>query len=182
LPPARVDLPSTALTDTGRVRYPARSVYGSRSLIAMLLNRLVLLPALLLALPLALLVPAAAQTLPTTRLTAGIHVITAEVAASDPARMRGLMFREKLGPNAGMLFVFDDKNVQCMWMRNTLIPLSVAFIEDDGRIVNVEDMQPRTETSHCARAPVRYALEMELGWFAKRGLTAGTKVAGLPAR
>lgn len=140
-----------------------------------------LLPAL--AVPLALLgaAPAAAQTLPTTRLSAGIHVITAEVAASDPARMRGLMFREKLAPNAGMLFIFDDRVVQCMWMRNTLIPLSVAFIDDDGRIVNIEDMQPRTETSHCATQPVRFALEMELGWFARRGLKAGSRITGLPA-
>jgi uncharacterized membrane protein (UPF0127 family) len=136
----------------------------------------------------ALLLPtvAAAQvpqpTLPTVRLSAGIHVITAEVADSDPTRMRGLMFREKLAPNHGMLFVFDAKLVQCMWMRNTLIPLSVAFIEDDGTIVNIEDMQPRTENTHCARRPVRYALEMELGWFAKRGLGAGARIGGLAAR
>jgi uncharacterized membrane protein (UPF0127 family) len=146
-----------------------------------LLHRLALLRVLLLALPLAMPVPAGAQAMPTTRLTAGIHVITAEVAANEPARMRGLMFREKLGPNAGMLFIFDDKNVQCMWMRNTLIPLSVAFVDDDGRIVNIEDMLPHTEVSHCAKAPVRYALEMEIGWFARRGLKPGTKLAGLPA-
>lgn len=118
--------------------------------------------------------------LPTTRLTAGIHLITAEVAATDPARMRGLMFRDRLAPNGGMLFIFDDKGVQCMWMRNTFVPLSVAFIEDDGSIVNIEDMQPRTEVSHCAKRPVRYALEMELGWFAKRGLNAGARLSGLP--
>lgn len=118
--------------------------------------------------------------LPTTKLTAGIHLITAEVAANDPARARGLMFRERLAPNQGMLFVFDAKTVQCMWMRNTLIPLSVAFIEDDGSIVNIEDMQPKTETSHCAARPVRFALEMDQGWFAKRGIKAGTRLAGLP--
>lgn len=129
-----------------------------------------------------LLTPAQAQTaLPTMQLTAGIHLITAEVAANDPQRARGLMFREKLAPNHGMLFVFDAKTVQCMWMRNTLIPLSVAFIDDDGSIVNIEDMQPRTENSHCARKPVRYALEMELGWFAKRGLKSGARLGGLPA-
>jgi hypothetical protein len=130
----------------------------------------------------ALLCTAHAQsTLPTTKLTAGIHLITAEVAANDPARARGLMFRERLEPNHGMLFLFDTKTVQCMWMRNTLIPLSVAFIEDDGSIVNIEDMQPRTESSHCAKRPVRFALEMEQSWFAKRGIKPGAKLAGLPA-
>ena len=119
--------------------------------------------------------------LPTTRLTAGIHVITAEVAQTHESRARGLMFREKLAPNSGMLFVFDSKTVHCMWMRNTLIPLSVAFIEDDGTIVNIEDMKPRDEsTNHCARQPVRYALEMDKGWFAQRGFKAGSKLGGLP--
>jgi hypothetical protein len=123
----------------------------------------------------------AQSALPTTRLTAGIHLITAEVAANDPARARGLMFRERLEPNHGMLFLFDTKTVQCMWMRNTLIPLSVAFIEDDGSIVNIEDMQPKTESSHCAKRPVRFALEMEQGWFTNRGIKPGAKLAGLPA-
>jgi uncharacterized protein len=120
------------------------------------------------------------RALPTTKLTAGIHLITAEVAADDPARARGLMFRERLAPNQGMLFVFDSKSVQCMWMRNTLIPLSVAFIEDDGSIVNIEDMKPHDESSHCAARPVRFALEMDKGWFAQRGLKAGAKIGGLP--
>jgi hypothetical protein len=119
-------------------------------------------------------------TLPAIRLSAGIHLITAEVAASDPSRTRGLMFREFLAPNHGMLFVFDQKAIHCMWMRNTLLPLSVAFVDDDGTIVNIEDMAPRTETSHCARRPVRFALEMEKGWFAKRGIGPGATLAGLP--
>jgi uncharacterized membrane protein (UPF0127 family) len=118
--------------------------------------------------------------LPTIRLSAGIHLITAEVAASDPSRTRGLMFRESLPPNHGMLFVFDQKAIHCMWMRNTLMPLSVAFVDDDGTIVNIEDMTPRTETSHCARRPVRFALEMERGWFAKRGIVPGATLVGLP--
>lgn len=117
--------------------------------------------------------------LQTVRLSAGIHLITAELAADDPKRQRGLMFREALAANHGMLFVFDSKSIQCMWMRNTLIPLSVAFLEDDGRIVNIEDMQPRTEQSHCARAPVRYALEMSQGWFAQRGLKPGATISGI---
>lgn len=119
--------------------------------------------------------------LPTTRLTAGIHLITAEVAADDRARMAGLMFREKLAPNHGMLFVFDVKATQCMWMRNTLIPLSVAYLDDDGTIVNIEDMAPRSDDSHCARRPVRFALEMDRGWFARRGIKAGARLGGLPA-
>jgi len=118
----------------------------------------------------------------TMQLTAGIHLITAEVAADDPMRTRGLMFRESLAPNHGMLFVFDGKDVRCMWMRNTLIPLSVAFIEDDGRIVNIEDMAPQTEDSHCASAPVRYALEMQKGWFAERGLKAGATINGITGK
>jgi uncharacterized protein len=124
--------------------------------------------------------PALAQSAgPTVRLNAGVHLITAELAADDPLRMRGLMFRQSLAPNHGMLFVFDAKSVQCMWMRNTLIPLSVAFLDDDGRIVNIEDMQPQTEDSHCARAPVRYALEMTQGWFAQRGFKAGAVINGI---
>ncbi|HUL66465.1 MAG TPA: DUF192 domain-containing protein [Burkholderiaceae bacterium] len=118
----------------------------------------------------------------TVQLTAGIHLITAEVAADDPMRTRGLMFREALAPNHGMLFVFDGKEVRCMWMRNTLVPLSVAFIEDDGRIVNIEDMAPQTDDSHCASAPVRYALEMQRGWFAQRGLKAGATINGIAGK
>ena len=116
--------------------------------------------------------------LPRVELQAGIHVIRAELAANDRTRARGLMFRERLGPSEGMLFVFASPSRQCFWMRNTLIPLSIAFIDDDGSIVNVEDMQPRTDDSHCSAKPVRYALEMEQGWFAKRGLRAGSRLTG----
>jgi len=119
-------------------------------------------------------------TLPTVKLNAGIHVITAELAATNQTRMVGLMHREKLGPNQGMLFVFEDKAQQCFWMRNTLVPLTIAFIEDDGAIAQLADMAPQTEVSHCSRKPVRYALEMEQGWFAKRGLQPGVKLSGLP--
>jgi hypothetical protein len=118
---------------------------------------------------------------PTVQLTAGIHLITAEVAAHEAARARGLMFRKSLPTNHGMLFVFERKGVHCMWMRNTLIPLSVAYIEDDGTIVNILDMQPHDERSHCARQPVRYALEMAQGWFAQKGLAPGAKLGRLPA-
>jgi hypothetical protein len=116
--------------------------------------------------------------LPRVELQAGIHLIRAEVAADNTTRSKGLMFREKLGPNEGMLFVFQQPSAQCFWMRNTLIPLSIAFIDDDGSIVNIEDMQPKTEDSHCSAKPVRYALEMEQGWFRKKGLAAGARLSG----
>ena len=119
--------------------------------------------------------------LPTVPLTSGIHVVTAEVAATPQSRMVGLMMREQLAPNHGMVFVFDDKSQHCFWMRNTLLPLSIAFIEDDGTIVNVADMTPKSEAPVCPARPVRYALEMQQGWFAKRGIGAGKKITGLPA-
>lgn len=135
--------------------------------------------AAMLAVSVAAAQPAQSGALRTTKLTAGLHVITAEVADSDPARMRGLMFRASLAPNHGMFFIFESKTIHCMWMRNVPIGLAVAFIDDDGSIVNIEEMQPQTEVSHCARRPVRYALEMEKGWFSKRGIKEGQKLAGV---
>ncbi|MGH6610299.1 MAG: DUF192 domain-containing protein [Burkholderiaceae bacterium] len=120
-------------------------------------------------------------TLPTTRLSTGIHVITAEVANTPQSRMIGLMMRESLKPNHGMVFVFEDKSQHCFWMRNTLLPLSIAFIDDDGTIVNIENMTPKSEAAVCPKSPVRYALEMEQGWFTKRGVKAGQKITGLSA-
>ena len=113
--------------------------------------------------------------LPRIELRAGMHRILAEVASTDETRSRGLMFRDKLGPNEGMLFVFRDKAPHCFWMRNTLIPLSIAFIRDDGSIVNIAEMQPRTDDSHCAIEPVRYALEMDKGWFESKGIKVGSR-------
>lgn len=120
-----------------------------------------------------------AQQLPRTELTAGMYLIHAEVADSFVTRMQGLMHRPSMGANEGMLFIFEEAGIHCMWMKNTLIPLSVAYIADDGSIVNVEDMKPQTEDSHCAKKPVRYALEMNVGWFSSKGLRPGTKVRGL---
>ena len=120
-----------------------------------------------------------AQQLPRTELTAGVHLIRAEVADNFVTRMQGLMHRPSLGANEGMLFIFDEAGIQCMWMKNTLIPLSVAYIADDGTIVNVEDMKPHSEDSHCAKKPVRFALEMNAGWFASKGLRPGAKLRGL---
>ncbi len=125
--------------------------------------------------------PALAQQppLPTTAINAGIYVIQAEVAATPATRAQGLMRRKVMAPAAGMLFVFDESATHCMWMKNTLIPLSVAFIDARGRIVNIADMQPLNETSHCATRPARYALEMNQGWFKKRGIAAGAAIGGL---
>ena len=123
----------------------------------------------------------AQPTLATVKLTAGFHVITAEAATTPQTRTVGLMYRERLAPNHGMLFVFEERSPQCFWMRNTLVPLTIAFIEDDGTIAQLADMAPKTEVSHCSQKPVRYALEMEQGWFAKRGIAPGVKLGGLPA-
>ena len=125
--------------------------------------------------------PAVAQQpeLPTIALNADIFVIQAEVADTPATRELGLMRRKSMAQGAGMLFLFDESATHCMWMKNTLIPLSVAFIDERGRIVNIADMQPLTETSHCASGPARYALEMNQGWFKKRGIAAGTVIGGL---
>jgi uncharacterized membrane protein (UPF0127 family) len=122
---------------------------------------------------------AAHAELPTAQLNAGMHLIHAEVASDFGSRMQGLMYRKSMGTNAGMVFIFDDATTQCMWMKNTLIPLSVAFIDEAGAILNIEDMQPQTEQTHCSSGPARFALEMNLGWFAQRGIKAGTKLGGL---
>jgi len=134
------------------------------------------LPALILALAA---LPASAQSLPVIQLSAGMHLIRAEVAADMGSRSRGLMFRKSLAPNAGMVFTFEDASLHCMWMKNTLIPLSVAFLDEGGTIINIEDMAPQTEDTHCAKRPARYALEMDRGWFAARGIKPGTKLGGI---
>lgn len=122
---------------------------------------------------------AAAAAMPQIELAIGKHALTAEVASNDPDRMQGLMHRRMLPENRGMLFVFRDLAYHGMWMMNTYIPLSVAFIDEAGVIVNIEDMQPHTRDSHTAKKPVRYALEMNLGWFRKRGIGPGMKIEGL---
>jgi uncharacterized protein len=122
----------------------------------------------------------AAQKLGAIRLTAGFHVIQAEVAQTPEERAIGLMHRSAMPANDGMLFVFDQPGQQCFWMKNTLLPLSIAFLADDGAIVNIDDMKPQTLDSHCSLKPVRFVLEMNQGWFAKRGLKAGAKISGTP--
>ena len=123
---------------------------------------------------------ALAQDLPVVQLNAGMYLIRAEVAADFGSRAQGLMYRKQMPSNAGMLFIFEQPGEQCMWMKNTLIPLSVAFLDDDGRIINIEDMAPQTLDSHCARRPARYALEMNSGWFSARGVKPGTRLGGIP--
>ncbi len=123
---------------------------------------------------------AAQPKLDTVTLTAGMHNIRAEVARTPLQHQTGLMFREQMTPHEGMLFVFDGLDQRCFWIRNTLLPLSAAFIADDGSIVNIVDMQPQTEQSHCSTQPVRYVLEMNQGWFAKRGIKPGFKLKGPP--
>ena len=128
---------------------------------------------------------ALAQTQPqprlkTVALTAGMHVIKAELAITPEQQQVGMMFRSSMGTNEAMLFVEETPGVRCFWMRNTLIPLSIAFIADDGTVVNIADMKPRSDESHCSARPVRFALEMNVGWFAKRGVKAGSRLRGAP--
>jgi len=120
------------------------------------------------------------QKLPAITLNAGMHLIRAEVAQTPEQRSTGLMFRQAMGQNEGMLFAFEDAGQQCFWMKNTLLPLSVAFVADDGSIVNIETMKPQTEDSHCSTKPVRFVLEMNEGWFGKRGIKPGFKLQGQP--
>jgi len=120
------------------------------------------------------------QKLPAIRLSAGMHNISAEVAQTPEQREIGLMHRKSMPATDGMLFVFEQPAVQCFWMRNTLLPLSIAFLADDGTVVNLDDMKPMTETSHCSQKPVRYVLEMNQGWFGKKGVKAGSKLQGGP--
>lgn len=119
-------------------------------------------------------------TLPRVELTAGMHRIDAQVAQSPEQRQIGLMNRPTMPQHEGMLFVFEQPATQCFWMKNTLLPLTAAFVADDGSIVNLADMQPQSEASHCSQKPVRYVLEMNQGWFAQKHLKAGSKIGGAP--
>lgn len=129
---------------------------------------------------------AGAQQLPEIALKVNGHKLTAEVAHTDPARMQGLMHRRILPEDRGMLFVFPDTARHAMWMMNTYIPLSVAFLDERGAIINIEDMKPQTQDTHPAAKPAKYALEMNLGWFKRHGAKPGAKIEGIeqapPAR
>lgn len=118
--------------------------------------------------------------LPRVKLSAGLHLIDAQVAATPVQREIGLMHRTEMPMQEGMLFVFEQASVQCFWMKNTLIPLTAAFVADDGTIVNLANMKPQTTDAHCSKKPVRFVLEMNQGWFAKKGIREGNKLAGSP--
>ncbi|MGF6242914.1 uncharacterized membrane protein (UPF0127 family) [Paraburkholderia sp. GAS38] len=118
---------------------------------------------------------------PRTRLTVGMFVIDAAVAANDPDREQGLMYRTQLAPNEGMLFVFNENAVHCFWMKNTLIPLSIAFMRADGTITDIDEMDAETTNNHCPRNNGVYALEMSKNWFESKGIKAGMTMQGLPA-
>ncbi len=122
---------------------------------------------------------ARAEPFPEMDLSMGMYRIEAEVAATEETREQGLMFREKMAANHGMLFVFPDARRECMWMKNTLMPLSVAFLDDHGVIVNIEEMKAKTLNNHCSLGPIRFALEMNAGWFRQRGFAAGSRLLGL---
>jgi len=128
---------------------------------------------------------AGAQDVPQTQLqritlSIGIYQIDTQVAVTSEEHATGLMYRKDMPQHEGMLFVFESPSRLCFWMKNTLIPLTAAFIADDGAIVNLEDMKPQTQDSHCAAKPVGYVLEMNKGWFAKKGFKAGSKLSGGP--
>ena len=133
-----------------------------------------------LAATLAMAQDAPQMNLPRVKLSAGMYQIDAQVAGTEDQRMTGLMFRKEMPQHEGMLFVFEYPSPQCFWMKNTILPLSVAFIADDGRIVNIDEMKPQTLDSHCSTEPVRYVLEMNKGWFSKKGIKAGAHLEGPP--
>ena len=147
------------------------SFYGARRTIASLL------------LALAAASTASAQDAPQTnlertKLAVGMHQIDAQIAATPEQRQIGLMHRKEMPQHEGMIFVFEQPVKQCFWMKNTLLPLTAAFVTDDGTIVNLADMKPQTLDAHCSTQPVRYVLEMNQGWFTKKGIKAGTKLQG----
>mgnify|MGYP003344338948 FL=1 len=108
-----------------------------------------------------------------------MHLIDTQLAITPQQRQIGLMFRKEMPAHEGMLFVFESKNIQCFWMKNTLIPLTAAFLDDDGTIVNLADMAPQTTQSHCSLKPVRYVLEVNQGFLTKLKMGPGSRIGGL---
>lgn len=105
---------------------------------------------------------------------AGEARLEVEIVSTPEARGRGLMQREALPEARGMWFIFDNTDFHCLWMKNTPIPLSAAFVAEDGRVINLVDMDPETEYPHCASAPARFVLEVNRGWFARHGVAPGS--------
>jgi len=128
--------------------------------------------------------PAARQSLlqvPRQKLVVGLDTISVEVAATEEMRHVGLMFRTVMAENEGMLFVFDRDDNYSFWMKNTELPLSIAFADRSGRIADIQDMSPHDETTHHAPpVPVLYALEMNQGWFLRHGVKVGDVIPSLP--
>jgi uncharacterized membrane protein (UPF0127 family) len=120
----------------------------------------------------------AQRNLPRARIQAGMYQIDAQLAVTPAQREIGLMFRSEMPQHEGMLFVFEQPSEQCFWMKNTILPLTAAFVADDGTIVNLADMKPQTTESHCSAKPVRFVLEMNQGWFGKKAIKAGYKLSG----
>ena len=118
--------------------------------------------------------------LPRIKISAGMHLIDTQIASTEQQRATGLMFRKDMPQTEGMLFVFEQASLQCFWMKNTLLPLSAAFVADDGTIINLVEMKPQTTDSHCSTQPVRFVLEMNQGWFQTKGIKAGFKLGGAP--
>jgi uncharacterized protein len=116
--------------------------------------------------------------LPRVELQIGMHRIDTQIAAQPEERSTGLMFRKDMPQHEGMIFIFEQPTVQCFWMKNTLLPLTAAFVDDSGTIVNLADMKPQTTDSHCSQKPVRFVLEMNQGWFARKGIKAGARLVG----
>ena len=167
-----------ALTSFDRLKIMAFNLFSSFS------RRLVLLTACLLSTVMTCL-PVQAQDGPQmdlqrVKLSSGLHQIDAQVALTSVQRQIGLMNRKEMPQHEGMIFVFEQATQQCFWMKNTLLPLTAAFIADDGTIVNLADMKPQTLDAHCSEKPVRYVLEMNKGWFEKKGIKAGTRIQGAP--
>ena len=119
--------------------------------------------------------------LPTATLTVDGHAVTVEVAATGPHRSRGLMYRDAMGDDAGMLFIYEGEAVRRFWMKDTRIPLSIAFANRSGEIVRIADMKPFDEASTSSLSPAMYALEMNQGWFEAHGVERGDKITDLPA-
>jgi uncharacterized membrane protein (UPF0127 family) len=169
------------------MRYPARARPGKEHTLLSILTppryRALLARAVAVLALFSAALPCAAQrneALPVATIKVGSHALRVEVASTPEQVTRGLMFREKLGRNDGMLFVYWESSYLSMWMKNTLIPLSVAFLDAEGRILNIADMAPQTLDSHMSAGPARYAVETNQGWFAERGIKPGDRVTGIP--
>jgi uncharacterized membrane protein (UPF0127 family) len=158
------------------------SIFATESSIAMRLNRLLATLLVTVSASAALAQEAPQMDLPRVALGAGMHQITAQLAATPQQRQIGLMYRKEMPQHEGMLFEFEEPAVQCFWMKNTYLPLTAAFVDDQGVVVNLVDMKPQTTDSHCSTKPVRFVLEMNQGWFTKKNIKAGYKLSGAPFR